>query len=132
MITALASYCKARPGVVLATFGDGHYLRYHTDCQVIANNMIMTPQHLERIALTETLLDLTPHALRSNYPWINYVYVWQSDSAPRPLVAALTGGERPDGFVLLAETAFDHPDGKRVIFARAWRIVEEEKDPPGD
>ena len=65
------------PGFVLARFGDGHYLRFHTNCAVIANNMIMTRQHLERIALTETLFDLTPAVRRTTYPWIDYVYLWR-------------------------------------------------------
>ncbi len=135
LILELGERCAADPGVVLARFGDGHYLRFHTNCAVIANNMIMTRQHLERIALTETLFDLAPAVLRATYPWIDYVYLWRQDN---PLNRAdseandlhtsalarglLMNSSMPEGFELIGETALEWPDGERVTFARAFHI----------
>ncbi|MCZ6664846.1 MAG: hypothetical protein O7B81_06045 [Gammaproteobacteria bacterium] len=135
LILALGKRCAIDPGVVLARFGDGHYLRFHTNCAVIANNMIMTRQHLERIALTETLFDLAPAVLRAAYPWIDYVYLWRqdqplnrADSEADDLQASalarglLMNSSMPEGFELIGETAFEWPDRERVVFARAFHI----------
>ena len=46
---------------------------------MIANNIVMTRLHLERIALIETLFDLAPAVLRTTYIWIDYVYLWRQD-----------------------------------------------------
>jgi hypothetical protein len=136
LIRELGRHCEAEPGVILARFGDGHYLRFHTDCAVIANNMIMTAQHLESIALTETLFGLAPATLRTAYPWIDYVYLWRQDNpletgtryadgvGEAPLAhALLTDLAVPGGFELIGETAFELPNGERIVFARAFHIV---------
>ena len=49
LIKDLGKVCAQAPGVALTNNNDGHYVRYHTDCSVIANNFIMTPQHEEKI-----------------------------------------------------------------------------------
>ena len=44
---ALGAACRKAPGVVLADPNDGHPIRYHSECSVIADNFITTPQHVE-------------------------------------------------------------------------------------
>ena len=39
---ALAEACRRDPGIVLARNNEGHFIRYHTDCPVIANNFLLT------------------------------------------------------------------------------------------
>ena len=136
LIATLGQRCEAEPGVVLARFGDGHYLRYHTACAVIANNMIMTPQHIERIALTEAMFTMTAAQLRESHRWVDYVYLWREDNPldtqaeatvvldnSRLILDLLLSANIPVGFELIGETAFELPDSTRIVFARAFRIT---------
>ena len=52
----MAEACRRAPGAVLAAPSVGHYVRFHTDCGVIANNFLTTSQHLRKIALARQLL----------------------------------------------------------------------------
>lgn len=136
LLVRLGEICAAAPGAVLARFGDGHYLRFHTDCDVIANNMIMTPQHLERIAFTESLFALSAEELRAAHPWIRYVYLWRQDNpmsalppeavrAANPRLAhdLLLAETAPTGYERLGEIALTRQDTSRLAVARIWRIV---------
>ena len=137
LIAALAERCELEPGVVLASFGDGHYLRYHTSCAVIANNMIMTPQHIERIALTEAMFTMSAAELRTTYPWVDYAYLWRQDNPlakdaehtavdnPSLSQELVLSNNLPAEFEMIGETAFALPDGTRIVFARAFRIRHE-------
>lgn len=71
----LADACRRQPGIVLAANNDGHYIRYHTDCSVIADNFMLTPGHVGKLSEMEQLLALTPHALLEVELPIRYVYV---------------------------------------------------------
>ncbi len=37
---------------------DGHYIRFHTDCSVIANNFLVTPQHEQKYMEASRLLSM--------------------------------------------------------------------------
>ncbi len=135
LLNALGKHCAINPGIVLARFGDGHYLRYHTSCAVIANPMTITPQHFERIALTETMFATAAAELRETYPWVDYLYLWRVDNPLDPsggktaldnsqlIQELLLTTPQPTGFEVLGETAFELPNGTRIVFARALRIV---------
>lgn len=69
----LAQACKERPGVVLASWDDGHYVRYHTECSVIADNFMLTPQHARKYKEVEQLLGLSPAQLLASAPHVRYV-----------------------------------------------------------
>ena len=71
----------------------------------------------------------------TTYPWIDYVYLWRqdqplnrADSEADDLQASalarglLMNSSLPEGFELIGETAFEWPDRKRVVFARAFHI----------
>lgn len=135
LFVRLGAYCARAPGVVLARFGDGHYLRYHTDCRSIANNMIMTEQHLERIAYTEARFAESAATLRESHRWINYVYVERQDNPlqgmdeeavraanPRLVQDLLLAPSLPPGFDLLGETTLTLRDGRRTPLARIVRV----------
>ena len=44
-----AASLREEPGIVLADNDAGHYIRYYTECSVIANNFLLTRQHEEKI-----------------------------------------------------------------------------------
>lgn len=69
----LARACAERPGVVLASWDDGHYVRYHTECSVIADNFMLTPQHVRKYLEVEHLLSLSPGELLTAAPRVRYV-----------------------------------------------------------
>ncbi len=77
---ALGRACASEPGIVLAEHGDGHYITYHSDCAVIANNFILTARHERKLALTEALLAATPEDMTRRAPWVRYVLVRRNDN----------------------------------------------------
>ena len=83
--------CEADPGVILAGHNDGHYITFHSDCPVIANNFIISPLHSQKVRQSERLLAGTAASLVANEPWIRYVYVtaWTTcwSTSPTPLCA---------------------------------------------
>lgn len=133
---ALAEACAAHPGVVLADNNDGHPLRYHTDCAVISNNFILTPQHEQKLLLGDRLLALDARTLIDQYPWVHYVFVRRNDAVfedlPPAEVAAQNPGLRgelllrdgpwPPELELLVQVQLETGPGRNVILARAFRI----------
>lgn len=81
---ALDAACRADPGVVLADPNDGHYVRYHTRCAVIGNNFLTTSQHAHKAALTRRLLSGTLTELRSEAPWVRYLWLIRNDNVLDP------------------------------------------------
>jgi hypothetical protein len=137
--------CEAEPGVILAGHNDGHYITFHTDCPVIANNFIISPLHSQKVRQSEQLLAGTAANLVANEPWIRYVYVNRMDNVlvnePDAVVRAanaglreellLTAGEFPPGYTLLAEVQIAaRADSPPVPLARLFRIDREA--PPTD
>lgn len=139
IFTDMARQCREDPGIVLADWSSGHHIRFHTECSVISNNMIMTPQHEEKVRLTERLLRGSATELRHEAPWIKYAYLVRTDSpaaglsssAVRELNAGLryellvSGRPVPEGYELISEVHLRVPnDGrsKTVPVARFFRI----------
>ncbi len=71
----LRAACEQRPGTVLAAVNDGHWVRYHTRCGVIANMLLMTEQSARKRLEVETLLATDPERLRRDRPDVAYVLV---------------------------------------------------------
>jgi hypothetical protein len=72
---ALAEACEADPGIVLAKNNEGHFIRYYTECSVIANNFLLTPQHVQAFYRVAELYSLTPEELAKSSIPIKYVLV---------------------------------------------------------
>jgi hypothetical protein len=70
---ALADACRKNPGIVLASNNDGHYIRFHTDCSVIATNFLVTRQDETALTETQRLLSLTPAGLLADGAPVRYV-----------------------------------------------------------
>lgn len=87
----LKKACAQDPGLVLAYNDLGHYIRYHTDCSVIANNFLLTRQHEEKIRELDELLSLDLEALTERRPDVKYLFF----SLPKLLLT------RSDGSVVL-------------------------------
>jgi hypothetical protein len=75
----LRELCRERPGIVLGDVDTGHWVRYHTDCSVLANVFLLTKQHAEKTFESARLMELSPaELLRANR---NVRYVWAHHSA---------------------------------------------------
>jgi hypothetical protein len=69
----LQELCEERPGVVMAWNDVGHYVRYHTECSVIANNFLLTPLHSAKVGEIDHLASLTVDQLLNERPDISYI-----------------------------------------------------------
>ena len=69
----LKQACDARPGTVLAVSNDGHFIRYHSECSVIANNFILTGQQEQKIGESKRLLALSPAEFLAAGSGVRYV-----------------------------------------------------------
>jgi hypothetical protein len=136
--------CADEPGIILVDNNLGHIVRYHTDCSVIANNFLMTPQHEAKIEEMNTLLNMSAEDfLEQDDIKITYVlarlqgYVGTVNGKPtfattewlekniKPLQFQLTSrSDLPTGYQVLAELPIG--DGKRdIAMARLVKIVPE-------
>jgi hypothetical protein len=69
----LRTLCDQQRGVVLADLDAGHWARYHSECSVIGNVFLLTPQHAVKAHETARLLGLSPQQLMRESPEIRYV-----------------------------------------------------------
>jgi hypothetical protein len=74
-LRTLAKACKEDPGVVLADHDAGHYIRFFTNCSVIANNFLLTPQHAQKVLEMERLFKLPAQELLNQAAYVKYVLV---------------------------------------------------------
>ena len=75
MFETVTEVCDDAPGILLGVQDDGHPIRYHSDCSVIANNFLLTRQHGEKILELRRLLSMEPAALIDAQPAVDYVLV---------------------------------------------------------
>jgi hypothetical protein len=75
---ALKALCAERPGIVLGDVDTGHWVRYHTQCSVIANVFLLTPQHSAKVAENSRLLAMAPAELLTAKPEARYVFAHHS------------------------------------------------------
>ncbi len=69
----LGKACAEDPGIVLADNDAGHYIRYYTDCSVIADNFLLTKQHEQKILQIDYLTSLPAAALPGAAPYVRYL-----------------------------------------------------------
>ncbi len=89
----LKKACAAHPGIVLTDFNAGHWVRYHSDCSVIANQFLLTPQHAGKVIESRKLMSLTLEGLLKAEQPVRYVLVFHqlqvSPGQPEPNFQAL-------------------------------------------
>lgn len=71
----LKKACAQDPGIVLADNDAGHYIRYYTECSVIADNFLLTPQHEEKIRQLDYLMSVPAGAFPGVAPFVRYILV---------------------------------------------------------
>lgn len=76
MLPILKERCEKRPGVVLSYNDAGHYVRFHTECSVIANNFLLTPQQSDKIRELDELLSLPVEEVVARRPDIVYLLIY--------------------------------------------------------
>ena len=84
--------CRARPGIVLGDLDSGHWVRFHSQCSVIGDVFLLTPQHAEKALLTRTLLRLTPAELLADDHGVRYVFLHHSMT----IIKGSDGSETPN------------------------------------
>lgn len=136
-----AELCRERPGLVLADIEAGHWVRYHTDCPVMANVFLLTPQHIAKIDENRELLMMTPAQLLAARKDIRYVFAFhnavirkQPDGKETPILEMMRAQMAPMEHALLGperelppqfhkEWEVRTPEGQ--IYARLYEIVRE-------
>ena len=139
MYAVLAEACEKDPGIVLAYSDDGHPIRYHTDCSVVANNFLLTPQHTEKFQVAGTLINMKPDQMISSAPGIKYVFArfsgiyHETPTGLQPktveelkennvllFTELLLSDETPASYELLGESRLG--DERDIAFIRVYRI----------
>lgn len=113
----LRKACAEDPGVVLADTNAGHYIRYFTDCSVIANNFLLTAQHFQKAAQVDELFSLPLQQLREHAPFVKYILVRAGDiraKGPEEFDYAFYGRRTPglSNTLLLGSATSVPPDFK--------------------
>jgi hypothetical protein len=140
---ALRKACAEDPGVVLADPTAGHYIRYFTDCSVIANNFLLTRQQFEKVDEAMHLFELPAAELPKRAPFVKYVlvrparlrreangeytYSFFGDTQPTLPTQLLLQPQQslPPEYRLLDEVKFEtrYPDhSETVSYARVYKI----------
>jgi hypothetical protein len=69
----LRKACAQDPGIVLADNDVGHLIRYYTECSVIANNFLLTPQHEQKVRQIDYLTSVPANAFPGVAPFVRYI-----------------------------------------------------------
>jgi hypothetical protein len=129
----LAERCEQEPGVILAHENDGNYLLFHTECSVISNNFMLTPEDERKIEQIGKMMRLSPDALREYQPDVKYLLLRVQNfivvrdgkieiDSNSPLASALlTNSDPPEGFELI-RTIWLEQNGQPVIYAKAFAV----------
>jgi hypothetical protein len=124
MYGPLAAHCARKPGLVLAHPYQGNYLRFHTNCSVIADGFLTTPFDVEKYQEADRLLHLHASELPKAAPTVRYVFVQRAvifitDAARNAVFAPGEYAGAPDLPLvhdLLAGNEADLPPEYELIF----------------
>jgi len=129
LLRVLREACAKDPGVVLAEPGDGHLIRYFTNCAVISNNFRLTPMDIEKVVESLDLIAMPLDKMRARNPRVKYVVarlVSPNESTDPVLFRQLlsTTEKAPADVHTLAEMKVTAPDGKVQKFLGIYRLTE--------
>jgi hypothetical protein len=71
----LRKACAQDPGIVLTDNDAGQYVRYYTDCSVIANNFLLTRQQEQKIRQIDYLTSIPANAFPGVAPFVRYILI---------------------------------------------------------
>ena len=131
----LRKQCDNDTGIILAPAEVGHYLRYFTNCSIIANSFIMDPKDFKFLRKTKQLLDMNSQQLYSYQEDIKYLFLFREDNIymnlpdkevdsinSRLTKELIFSDVFPDNYKLLYEIKVDIKN-KQYVFARAFKII---------
>lgn len=136
--TAVNRICAANPGVVLADNNDGHYIRYHSECSVISNNLLMSEISLQKFHDTKRLMGMSFNDFLNEPIEVDYLLVRRMDdvysdrlteAAARRVNVGL--GEAflwsepsdEDAYTIVAEGKIPQAVGGSALFVRFIRLT---------
>jgi hypothetical protein len=73
--------------VLLAHPDEGHFLRYHTKCKIVSNNMLATAKDFEYRALGLKMFGMSDPDLIEEYDWVDYIYVRREGAGNKSVTA---------------------------------------------
>ncbi|HEY7642923.1 MAG TPA: hypothetical protein VH814_24535 [Steroidobacteraceae bacterium] len=146
----LGKVCAEDPGIVLADNNAGHYIRYYSDCSVIVDNFLLTPQDfakMDRVAAlfagsAEQALRAAPEVKyvlvraldihRAEDPSKGYDYSFFFTGTPQLAIdLLLSPPERvPSQYVLIDEIRF--PGADNITYARLYKIERSARSGVGE
>lgn len=115
-LPVLKSVCDADPGVVLTYNDAGHYVRYHTECSVIANNFLLTTQDEMKIAEIDRLFSMSVDQLLRTRPDIDYLLM----AFPKLLIVTETGEVVPPNREILQAINAQFPLMSELLLENDW------------
>ena len=80
LMPALTRACEERPGIVLAHPQFGHYITYHTQCSVIANNFLISDLHFTKVDEVNQLFTVPAEIMAGEGGLIRYVFAMAADT----------------------------------------------------
>jgi hypothetical protein len=122
---SLSKACTESPGVVLANPNDGHYIRFHSACSVIANNFLVTKQQERKTREENDLLRLPAADLPGKAPFVKYVYVRRDSmfaSTPDGALVLMPRGDPNDPDLPLVQELLSTPADK---LPPAYRLLQQ-------
>jgi hypothetical protein len=142
IVPALREACARDPGVVLTDVNAGHYIRYYTQCSVIADPFLLTEQHFRKADEVRRLYSLPASELPARAPYVKYVLMRLADikllpdnrvsfaffaSASPQLAQDLLIGPPdrvPMQYTLLGDVPFEETDsnGQPLHYAKLFKI----------
>jgi hypothetical protein len=141
LFTALQAACAEESGTVAAAPQFGHYIRFHTDCSVIANNFLLTEQHFDKVREVNALFHLSVAELQAQAPDVRYVFGFLADTYvqrdakvflrdtddirnrnPQLISELMLTDERRDGVKVLREILLDPAAEQAIPLAGIYRI----------
>jgi len=128
LLATLRKACQEDPGIVLAEPGDGHVIRYFTDCSVIANNFRLTPLDGAKIDEAFSLIGQPLETVRRRFPEVKYVVARlvapvETEHPVLFLELLSSKGPRPPGVETLVEVAATQKDGHAENFLGVFRLT---------
>lgn len=141
LMAPLAAACEEQPATVIAANQFGHYITYHSDCNVIANNFLLTPLQFAKVDEVNRLFHSTPSELRSRLSRPTYLLAYLGnvfamrdgqvvlqdlntvrERNPALLAELFFINSPPPGYTLIDEVRMNVDVTPRPVLARLYRI----------